>query len=369
MGGPIPNLACGNSSWTAWANTCAVECLTTLRPSSVLAATGVTSASTSGTQLRSRSFPSASRTTTIASGAPRLGTPASPTAAAAVVPAGTRIGAAEAGLAGALIGLGFPGIVVFDLPLQWFRGRYGVGVLWGCVRLARLEPHEQGVGFGQQDVAVAQPARYEDLATVNGVDPRVELQLFFDRHDVAAVDLEVRGPVAATAGQHRRRHPEHGVEQHPQRPAVHGAVAPEVKPRESGPAVDPTVRCLAGRHGDRQDVAAHGQIHPAPRRRLPFVAVEWTQQRQDLLQLVCCLGDHLIGRVDGTGVILQFAYRVDEPAVVGSALGRRFGRIESTARVFLMVAGHQNTVLGGWLLRAGSRQGVELVVAEGDLGG
>src|SRR6202008_1288194 len=100
-----PNLACGNSSWTAWANTCAVECLTTLRPSSVLAATGITSASTSGTQLRSRIFPRAPRPTTIASGAPRLGNPASPTAAAAVVPAGTRIGAAEAGLTGALMGL------------------------------------------------------------------------------------------------------------------------------------------------------------------------------------------------------------------------------------------------------------------------
>src|ERR1700752_4884876 len=77
----------------------------TLRPSSVLAATGTTSASTAGAQLKSRSLPSASRTTTIASDAPRRGNPASPTAAAAVVPAGTRIGAAGAGLAGALMGL------------------------------------------------------------------------------------------------------------------------------------------------------------------------------------------------------------------------------------------------------------------------
>ena len=68
-------------------------------------------------------------------------------------------------------------------------------------------------------------------------------------------------------------------------------------------------------------------------------------------------------------MILQFAYRVDEPAVVRPALGCRFGRVESTARVFLMVAGHQNTVLRGRLLRAGSRQGVELVVAEGDVAG
>src|SRR5262249_54175105 len=115
MGGPIPNLACGNSSWTAWANTCAVECRMTLRPSSVLAATGITSASASGTQLKSRSLPSASRTTTIASGAPRLGNPASLTAGAAVVTAGTRMGTAGGGFTGALIGLGLQGLVVLGV--------------------------------------------------------------------------------------------------------------------------------------------------------------------------------------------------------------------------------------------------------------
>src|ERR1700727_1201744 len=101
----MPSLACGNRSWTAWANTCAVEGRMTLRPSSVLAATGTTSASAPGAQLRSRRLPSASRTTTIASGEPRLGRPATPTAAAAVVPAGTLIGAAGTGWAAALIGL------------------------------------------------------------------------------------------------------------------------------------------------------------------------------------------------------------------------------------------------------------------------
>src|SRR5262245_60345817 len=76
----------------------------TLRPSCVLAATGVTSTSVSGVQDRSRNRPSASRTTTIASSAPRLGRPASRTAAPAVVPAATRIGATRTELAGALIG-------------------------------------------------------------------------------------------------------------------------------------------------------------------------------------------------------------------------------------------------------------------------
>src|SRR5215217_5666680 len=100
----MPSLASGNISCTACAKTCAAECRMTLRPSSVSAATGVTSTSVSGVHDRSRSRPSASRTTTIASGAPRLGSPASRTAAPAVVPAATRIGAAGACVAGALIG-------------------------------------------------------------------------------------------------------------------------------------------------------------------------------------------------------------------------------------------------------------------------
>src|SRR3954465_10892569 len=100
----MPSFAPGNSSCTAWASTWAAEWRMTLRPSSVSAATVVTSTSVSGAQLKSRSLPSTSRTTTTASGAPRLGRPASRTAAAAVVPAATRIRAAGAALETALIG-------------------------------------------------------------------------------------------------------------------------------------------------------------------------------------------------------------------------------------------------------------------------
>src|SRR6202011_4936734 len=140
MGGPMPNLACGNRSWTAWANTCAVEWRMTLRPSSVLAAIGMTSASASGAQLRSRSLPSASRTTTIASGAPRLGNPASPTAAAAVVPAETRIGAAGAWWAGALIGLGLQCLgLTDDRRLMLINRCHAIGV--GIEGPKRLGPH------------------------------------------------------------------------------------------------------------------------------------------------------------------------------------------------------------------------------------
>src|SRR6476646_8055971 len=114
MGGPMPSLASGNMSCTAWANTWAAEWRMTLRPSSVSAATGVTSTSASGAHERSRNRPSVSRTTTIAAGSPRPGRPASRTAAPAVVPAATRIGAAGAGLAAALIG---------DSPLRWGRDR------------------------------------------------------------------------------------------------------------------------------------------------------------------------------------------------------------------------------------------------------
>src|ERR1700754_3397732 len=146
----MPSFACGNRSCTAWASTCAVECRMTLRPSSVLPATGITSASASGTQLKSRSFPSASRTTTIASGAPRLGNPASPTAAAAVVPAGTLIGAAGVGCAAALIGLVLQGLgEVFDRGNAIGAGLQGPKPLTvpaftrPASRLTGLEPHEQ----------------------------------------------------------------------------------------------------------------------------------------------------------------------------------------------------------------------------------
>ncbi len=66
----------------------------TLRPSSVDAATGSTSTSTSGVHDRSLSVPSPSRTTTITSGPFVGGYPASRTAVPAVVPRGTRSGGA-----------------------------------------------------------------------------------------------------------------------------------------------------------------------------------------------------------------------------------------------------------------------------------
>ena len=96
----MPSLASGCSCCTACASTCAAECRITLRPASVSAATGSTSASASGAQARSRSVPSASRTTTTASGR-SCGSPASRTAAPAVVPAGTRTGADAGRTAGA----------------------------------------------------------------------------------------------------------------------------------------------------------------------------------------------------------------------------------------------------------------------------
>src|ERR1700741_4666501 len=97
----------------------------------------------------------------------------------------------------------------------WVRGLY-FGAPSG---LARLEPHEQRLGFGQQRFAVAQPTGYKDLAPVHPVDSRIDLEFLLDRHNVAVVDLEVRGPLVGPAGEHRRRQPEQAVEQHPQSPA------------------------------------------------------------------------------------------------------------------------------------------------------
>src|SRR5271163_2969413 len=258
IGGPIPSLAAGTTSWTAWANTCAAECRMTLRPSSVSAATGTTSTSASGTQLRSRSLPSASRTTRTASGAPRPGRPASRTAAAAVVPAGTRIGAAGARRAGAVIG--------------------AVSMLFGCVngpdhaigaasaeglRLPGFEEHEQRLAVRQHRIAVAQPSRHEDLASFDPVDSRVDLQLLFDRDDLAVIDVQVRGALARAAGDHPRRHTQNRVEQQPERTTVHGPVAPEMKPPETRPAMDAAVVRPAHLHRYRQDVAAVRQVHPS----------------------------------------------------------------------------------------------------------
>ena len=77
----------------------------TLRPSSVSAATGVTSTSASGrpAQVAQPAVGVADDDDGVG-GAPARADPASRTAAAAVVPAATRIGAAGAGLGAALIG-------------------------------------------------------------------------------------------------------------------------------------------------------------------------------------------------------------------------------------------------------------------------
>src|SRR5439155_7365161 len=95
MGGPMPSLACGYRSWTAWARTGAVEWRSTLSPSGLSMGTGSTSTSVAGTQSRSRSWPVGSRTTTIAFG-PFAGRPAAATASAGVVPAGTTTRSATA---------------------------------------------------------------------------------------------------------------------------------------------------------------------------------------------------------------------------------------------------------------------------------
>src|SRR5688500_289769 len=84
----MPSLASGNCRCTACAWPCARARRMTLRPCSASAATASTSTSTCGVHDRSRRWPSASFTTTIAS-EPLPGSPASRTAVPAVVPAGT----------------------------------------------------------------------------------------------------------------------------------------------------------------------------------------------------------------------------------------------------------------------------------------
>src|ERR1700722_18207667 len=248
----------------------------TLRPASVLAATGMTSASASGTQLKSRSLPSVSRTTTTASGAPRPGRPASRTAAAAVVPAATRIGAAGTGCAGAVIDAVSSGFRGFKRTRPCYRGDYSRRV--PAVGLPGFQEDKQGLGISQHGVAVAQPARHEDLSPFHLVDSRVDLQLLVDRDDLAVIDVQVRGALAGTTGDHPRRHTQDGVEQQPERAAVDGAVAPQMKPPKTGPALDAAGRSfpryLPHLHRHRQDVAAVGQIDAAARRRRPFVSVE-----------------------------------------------------------------------------------------------
>src|SRR5271155_5662706 len=248
----------------------------TLRPSSGSAGTGTTSTSVSGAQLKSRSLPSASRTTTIASGAPRPGRPASRAAAAAVVPAATRIGAAGAGCAGAVIDAVSSGFRGFKRTRPCYRGGYRRRV--PAFGLPGFEEDNQGLGISQHGVAVAHPARHEDLSPFPLVDSSVDLQLLVDRDDPAVIDVQVRGALAGTTGDHPRRHTQDGVEQQSESAAMDGAVTPQMEPPKTGPALDAAGRSfpryLPHFHRHRQDVAAVGQIDAAARRRRPFVSVE-----------------------------------------------------------------------------------------------
>src|SRR6476620_1043404 len=64
MGGPMPSLASARSDWTACARTCAVECRSTDRPSSLSTVTGSTTSPSPRTWNRSRSWPLTRATTT-----------------------------------------------------------------------------------------------------------------------------------------------------------------------------------------------------------------------------------------------------------------------------------------------------------------
>jgi hypothetical protein len=101
------------------------------------------------------------------------------------------------------------------------------------------------------------------------------------------------------------------------------------------------------------------------------------------------LADHLVWCIDRPSVILQHPDRVDEPAVVRSAFGCRFGRIESPTGVLRLFAGHLNTVLApgptrephrrrvrqpntrrlAVLLSADRGQYLKFLIGERDLGG
>src|SRR4051794_8018224 len=81
----MPSLASGNSCWTAWASTCAVECRSTARPSSVSIGTDSTTSPSSGDQARSISASPLARATTASM-------PRSKKTLPAVVPAATTCG-------------------------------------------------------------------------------------------------------------------------------------------------------------------------------------------------------------------------------------------------------------------------------------
>jgi hypothetical protein len=86
---------------------------------------------------------------------------------------------------------------------------------------------------------------------------------------------------------------------------------------------------------------------------MPFVGVERSQQCRQLFQSIGGIADHRVGRVHGARMILQLAYGIDEPPVVRAALFGRLGRVESTARMLLMLGCHQDTVLNDRFSGAG----------------
>ena len=93
----MPSRVPGNSSCTAWASTCAVECRMTARPSALAAGDRLhLGVGVRGPVQVLEVAGATSRTTTAPSG-PLSGTPASLSACIAVVPAGTRSGAAAVG--------------------------------------------------------------------------------------------------------------------------------------------------------------------------------------------------------------------------------------------------------------------------------
>ena len=65
--------------------------------------------------------------------------------------------------------------------------------------LAGPQPHEQRLAVGQHHVAVGEPALDEDLAAVDTLDAGVDLQLLFDRRDLAVVDMQEGGALVRAA--------------------------------------------------------------------------------------------------------------------------------------------------------------------------
>jgi hypothetical protein len=133
-------------------------------------------------------------------------------------------------------------------------------------------------------------------------------------------------------------------------PTVHGAVPAEVEATEEGGTADAAFVRLVIVARDAQHAAAVRQVHPAARRRRPLVGVVWRKQFRCGLDQIGRFGDHRVGRVGRAGVVLQRPDGLDEPAVVGSAVGGGLNWAEIAAAVFLCVfGGHTVTVLRGLL--------------------